>query len=146
MKWMIGRVFKELNLIEQWGSGVKRIISQCDQNGLAQPIFEELGHFFRVTIFQEKIRKAVLLSWQKTIIKHLESGKILNPKEAEKIWKVSDRTTRTRLNKMVQAGLLVEISTSPFDPQKTFTLPYMRTIGDYAFAGVSLDNLVISER
>ena len=35
---VIARVFKELNLVEIWGSGVQRMISECEQHGLPAPI------------------------------------------------------------------------------------------------------------
>ena len=33
----IGRVFHELGLVEQWGSGVQRMIATCREAGLAPP-------------------------------------------------------------------------------------------------------------
>ena len=119
---VIGRVFKELKLIEQWGSGLKRIITQCNEAGMALPLFEELGNFFKVTIHNKKVQKPKLLPWQKIVIEYLEKNEQISSKEAQKIWKISDRTTRTRLNIMKEARLLVEVSTSRFDPQKYFRL------------------------
>ena len=43
---VLGRVFRELQLIEQWGSGLNRIIDVCKQQNIAAPKFEELGSFF----------------------------------------------------------------------------------------------------
>jgi len=42
--------------------------------------------------------------------------------EAERLWKLTRRTATSRLKKMCQAGILVELSTGPFDPYKTFIL------------------------
>jgi ATP-dependent DNA helicase RecG len=39
---VIGRVFRDLNLIEQWGSGLTRMHQICLQHGGAPPKFEEL--------------------------------------------------------------------------------------------------------
>jgi predicted HTH transcriptional regulator len=47
---VIGRVFHELHLIEQWGSGVQRMTSTCQAAGLNAPKLEEIGIHFRVTI------------------------------------------------------------------------------------------------
>ena len=47
---VIGRVFKELGLIEQWGSGIGRMIDACREHGLPAPEFEEVGTHFRVTL------------------------------------------------------------------------------------------------
>lgn len=40
---VIARVFRELNLIEQWGSGVPRIFSQVAAQGFPEPSIRELG-------------------------------------------------------------------------------------------------------
>ena len=40
---VIARVFRELNLIEQWGRGVPRIFSQVAAQGFPEPSIRELG-------------------------------------------------------------------------------------------------------
>lgn len=45
---VIGRVFKELGLIDQWGSGVHRMLGECRRLGLPEPSFHEMGNHFRV--------------------------------------------------------------------------------------------------
>ena len=60
--------------------------------------------------------------WQKPIIEYLKINKEMLPKKAQEIWKVTSRTTSSRLKKMCLQGILVEISTGPFDPQKKFIL------------------------
>jgi predicted HTH transcriptional regulator len=46
----MGRVFHELGLIEQWGSGIQRMAAACRDAGLAPPLLEELATRFRVTL------------------------------------------------------------------------------------------------
>ncbi len=48
---VIARVFRELELIEQWGSGVRRIFHEAEVLGLPVPQIVELGLRVRVTIF-----------------------------------------------------------------------------------------------
>lgn len=43
-------------------------------------------------------------------------------KEAAKIWKVSDRTARTRLKRMIESGRLQRVATSEKDPLATFII------------------------
>lgn len=50
---VLARVFKELGLIEQWGTGVQRMISACTGAGLPEPELAEIGLRFRVTIRTE---------------------------------------------------------------------------------------------
>lgn len=48
-KWVIGRVFHALGLIEHWGSGIQRMTAACADAGLPPPVLEEIGTHFRVT-------------------------------------------------------------------------------------------------
>ncbi len=117
---VIGRCFRELELIELWGSGLRRMISQCQKSGITIPRFEELGHFFRVTLYNRKETKPIISGWKKELMDLVARKKEITPKDAALLWKISDRATRTRLKKMVEEGLIGEVSTNPFDPQKKF--------------------------
>jgi len=48
---VIARVFRELDLIEQWGSGFRRILQEAADLGLSEPVIEEIGMRVRVTVF-----------------------------------------------------------------------------------------------
>lgn len=119
---VIGRCFRELELIELWGSGLKRMISQCQKSGIAIPKFEELGHFFRVTLFNRREAALVVRGWRKDLMDLIAKRKEVTTKDAASFWKISDRAARVRLKKMVEEGLISEISTHAFDPQKKFIL------------------------
>lgn len=119
---VIGRVFRELNLIEQWGSGLGRMRAVCQQHGISAPKFEEQGHFFKVTLYHSASKKVDIESWHKPIVNYLKKHKDISPKRAQVLWKVTARTTSSRLKKMCENGILIEISTGTFDPQKTFSL------------------------
>ena len=47
---VIGRVFHDLGLIEQWGSGIHRMTAACQESGLEPPSLMEQGIRFRVTL------------------------------------------------------------------------------------------------
>ncbi len=49
---VIARVFKELNYIEQWGSGILRIKSSCKARGLKEPEVVEKGDFVDVSLYR----------------------------------------------------------------------------------------------
>lgn len=119
---VIGRVFRELNLIEQWGSGLGRMINICEQQGISLPKFEELGNFFRTTLYHGVNRQVLTEEWHKPIFEYLKLNKEILPKKAQELWKVTSRTASSRLKKMCEEGILIEISTSRFDPQKKFSL------------------------
>ena len=123
---VIGRVFRELKLIEQWGSGIGRMIEACKELGLQPPHFQEIGTSFRVTLFGQRVAARPVPDWHSQLLDHLaEKGEIAT-KEAARIWKTSDRTARTRLHKLVEVGVLAEVGTGPKDPKKTYILKGMR--------------------
>lgn len=48
---VITRVLRELNLIEQWGSGIPRIFKEARELKLPEPNIEEIGTRFRFTVY-----------------------------------------------------------------------------------------------
>ena len=48
----IARFFKEINFIEQWGTGIGKILQACRDFGLRDPEFRESGLFFKVTLYK----------------------------------------------------------------------------------------------
>lgn len=48
---VIARVFRELNLIEQWGSGVRRMFKEAEDLGLPEPQIVEIGMRVRFTVY-----------------------------------------------------------------------------------------------
>ena len=54
---VIANVFKELGLIEQWGSGINRIMLACKKAGLDQPKIREQGDFVDVEFYRPKIEE-----------------------------------------------------------------------------------------
>lgn len=47
--------FHYMKIIEQWGTGIPRIINQCKEYGLPEPLFEELGDGIRVTLYRKQL-------------------------------------------------------------------------------------------
>ena len=119
---LIGRVFRELKLIEQWGTGLNRMISACKAQGLQPPLFEEIGATFRVTLFSLPVAIAKLPAWHEILMAQLSERKQISTRDAARIWETSDRTARTRLRKLVDQGQLAEIGTGPRDPRKVYVL------------------------
>lgn len=119
---VIGRVFKELKLIEQWGSGLQRILTVCEQEGMKPPLIEEHNNQFRLTLYSERSRLRQLATWEEVILEYIARHSSITTKEAAKIWKVSDRTARTRLKTMVELGRLQRIATAEKDPFATFVI------------------------
>lgn len=120
---VIAKVFKEIHYIEQWGSGIQRIIEECEKKGLVSPKFEELNNQFRVTISREKLMPMELSAWEKQLIDHLKKAKEVKVRTAMELWGVAERTARYRLKKMTELGLIKRIATAEKDPQAVYVLP-----------------------
>jgi predicted HTH transcriptional regulator len=121
---VLGRVFLELKLIEQWGSGIQRMTAACLDQGLDAPQFEEIGTHFRVTLLAVRrrapsidVRDAAILS---ALAASAESG--LSTSEIAKQINLSARAARTRLASLVEHGLIVEIGSGPQDPRRRYHL------------------------
>lgn len=117
---VIGRVLHELGLIEQWGSGIQRLIAACRGAGLGPPVFEEIGLRFRVTLPTEQIDAPTLDKHDATIMDLVRAADGLATHEIAKKIGLTPRATRTRLASLVARGLLRELGTGPQDPQRRY--------------------------
>lgn len=123
---VIARVFRELHLMEEWGTGYRRITEACHSGGYQTPDWEELGTVIRV-IFkphvaaQEKIES---LAYQEVKELTLRQQKILNflnnkePLSAKKIHnglreQISERSLRNDLLELKAQGLLKMMGSGP---------------------------------
>ena len=52
---LIARAFKEIGLIERYGSGIMRVRRICKEFGINEPKFEEIFDGFKVTLFKQKL-------------------------------------------------------------------------------------------
>ena len=114
---VIGRVFYELKLIEQWGSGIGRMISACERAGLPEPIWQELGTRFRVTMSMEQASTPTKDTIDDPIYGVLSVRDGLRTSEIADSSGLSVRATRFRLKKLVELGFVVRTGTSPTDLQ-----------------------------
>lgn len=119
---VIARVFHELGLIEQWGSGIQRMTGACLDAGLPEPLFEEIATRFRVTILTEKTRKPTADEMEGKILAALSENDGLSTTQIASMIQLSPRATRTRLAGMIHKGLIVEIGSGPTDPRRRYFL------------------------
>jgi predicted HTH transcriptional regulator len=117
---VIGRAFHALGLIEQWGSGVQRMIAACREAGLAPPRLEEIAMRFRITIYTKPLTAPMVEATDQTILDALSDGQGRLTSEIATIIGLTPRATRTRLARLVQSGLLREVGTGPQDPRRRY--------------------------
>lgn len=120
---VIGRVFKELDLIEQWGSGFQRMDDNCRQDGFPPPEFEEIGYHFRVMMWLRQVRETTESSIDQQIlaciIQHENEGGA-SIKDLVAVTGLVARSVRRHLANLVETGRIVAIGKSAYDPQKRY--------------------------
>ncbi len=123
---VIGQTFRELGLIERWGSGLTRMIDICQEIGIKKPTFEEEDHFFRATLYHEPIMPEITVEWKNRIIDYLYDHETINVSQASELWEISTRSASSRLANLKKEGLIAVIGTGPYDPKKKYVLTHKR--------------------
>ena len=54
---LIARSFKEIGMIERYGSGIMRVYKICKDYGLKEPVFSEVFNGFQVVLYNKKAAK-----------------------------------------------------------------------------------------
>ncbi|MBL8227768.1 MAG: putative DNA binding domain-containing protein [Bryobacterales bacterium] len=119
---VIGRVFHELRLIEQWGSGIQRMTQACQEAGLAPPKLEEIGTHFRVTISNMRVGRPQMDEKDQRILALFRDGRARSTAEVARHIELSERATLTRLKSLTERGRLAEIGTGPHDPKRQYVM------------------------
>jgi ATP-dependent DNA helicase RecG len=131
---VIANIFKELGLIEQWGSGIKRIKNICLEYELKEPIIDEKNDFVDVEFFRpinaslvqktagkniktddlpsETVGKPSetigrILGQEKIILEYLEENKKIVSKKVEEILNLKESRTRELLKQMVDKNIII---------------------------------------
>lgn len=123
---VIARVFRELHLMEEWGTGYRRVAEACHSGGYQTPVWEELGTVMRVVFKPHAAaqEKETPQSYHKVAELTLRQHKILDflsnkePLSARKIYKGinekrSERSFRNDLLALKAQGHLKMIGSGP---------------------------------
>lgn len=115
---VLARVFNELGLVEQWGTGVRRMVAACVAAGLPEPVFAELGLRFRVTIRTDPSAEPALDGVDARIVAFLghEAGRSTAAIAAHV--GLSTRAVQHRLASLSERGLVVVLGSGPRDPRR----------------------------
>ena len=108
---LIANAFKEIGLVERYGSGISRIINICKDYGLRMPVFEEFFQGFRVTLFKEKsaIGEKVgenLTENQESILNQIQLNKYISARELSLKIGISQRKIEENLSKLKERKIL----------------------------------------
>jgi len=122
---VIANVFKELGLIEQWGSGIARIKSSCLEVGLKEPKICEVNDFVDVEFYRSDRKKVsemtdydritpnsaefVPNSNEAKIIAFLEQNQKVTSYDVGKLLNLKERRSRDILKQLESRGITIKI-------------------------------------
>ena len=115
---VMARVFHELGLVEQWGTGVQRMIASCVEAGLPEPEFAELGFRFRVTIRTDRSTAPTLDLVDDRIVAFLRAEGGRSTAEIADRVGLSARSVQHRLASLAERGVVVVVGSGPRDPRR----------------------------
>lgn len=115
---VIARVFKELGYVEQWGTGVLRMVAACVDAGLPEPEFAELGLRFRVTLRTVRTTAPLRDDVDERIVAYLRTDDGRSTAEIAAHVGLSTRSVQQRLARLAERGAVVVVGSGPRDPRR----------------------------
>jgi len=125
---VLANIFKELGLIEQWGSGINRIKTICTTEGLKEPKIEEQNDFVDVELFRpqntemdDKVSDTTskpsenrripsdCSEQEKAIIEYLFENQTIKSKQVEELLGIKESRTRELLKNMTHKKLISKL-------------------------------------
>ena len=111
----IAAAFSAMKLIEQWGSGIPRVIEECKEYGLREPDLIELGMSFRVNVYRPSGEQSEFKPIQKKkmskaemVLEYLEENGTISTSEAMQLCGYKSRgAARNVLGKMADDNLII---------------------------------------
>ena len=116
----IAEVFSRMEIVESWGTGIKRIIKRAKEYGLPDPEFLEIGDTFRVILYRKADKKPIKAEKKpikvdlqlikddrkQMIYSYVEQNGSISNKEARELLGIAESTTKRILKEMVNEGYL----------------------------------------
>jgi ATP-dependent DNA helicase RecG len=110
---LIGKCFFLIKFIEEWGTGTNRIISECLDYGLPEPLFEEVRGGLVVTVRKEIsediLREKGLNERQIKAVFYVVNKQAITNKEYQELFNISKRTATSDLSDLVEQEIFRKI-------------------------------------
>ncbi len=119
---IVAEAFSRMELIEEWGTGIRRIMKRAEEYGLPAPEFLEIGDTFRVNLFRKTDKKPIKADKKpikadkkpikaerlEAILSYVQEHGSISNREARELLDLAESTTKRILKQMVQDALLQE--------------------------------------
>ncbi len=99
----IVKAFRQAGFIEQLGTGIIRMRESCRQQGLPDPKFEEVGSFFKVTLFRPRI---IMMEDVERVFTLIKERGLMSSREIAHHLKIHQNTALKRLQWLQKNGLI----------------------------------------
>jgi len=108
---LVAMLFYDTKLIESYGSGIQRVLEECERLGFPEPEFENEQGGFRVTFYKDMYTEEYLQTMglnerQVKAVLYLKEKRKITNKEYRELTGISDEGARIDLNVLVSKGLL----------------------------------------
>jgi ATP-dependent DNA helicase RecG len=116
---LIATTFYRVGLIEEWGSGIQRMINALKEENLAEPEFEEQGEGFVIKLFGQKTSITKLgfyedlNSRQVRAMNYLQDNETIDNATYRKLNDISKRTAARDLKALVEKEYLEQMGSGP---------------------------------
>ena len=115
---ILANLFKELELIERWGTGINRIKKLCINKGLKEPLFREKNDFIDIEFPREiettqEIKKVITKVITKDkIVQEFTKDTRLTRDELSKIIGVSSNAIKQHLSNLKKDGIIKRVGST----------------------------------
>jgi ATP-dependent DNA helicase RecG len=108
---LIYELMRELGYVEAMGTGIARIRDEMRKTGLTEPKFEQIGNYFRVTLYAKMANRnpEKLTDRQRDAMRYLMEQDRITSTQYCKLFLVSFPTAVSDLNQMIKLGLVKKI-------------------------------------
>jgi ATP-dependent DNA helicase RecG len=114
---LIAKAFKEIGMIERYGSGIMRIRKICREYGVKEPDFMEIANGFQVVLYNAKLEienvteklGEKLGENQSKIITIIQKNKFVTIRQLSQQLEISETSIQNNLKKLKVKGILERI-------------------------------------
>ena len=113
---VIARVFRELGLMEEWGSGYRRVIESCRSGGYLIPDWQELGSAFRVIFYPHPEIKVApepavpvnvpVNERQQWFLNQRGAGSKVKAADVAARWSITEKTAKRDISTLKKHGII----------------------------------------
>lgn len=128
---LIARVLTDMGHMRETAEGVRRMFEAMEGSGFGEPLLEEVGTTFRVTLFFDSVFATIALQLPpggEPLLRHLmEQGRVTTG-QAQSLLGRQKPATRRSLQRLADQGLLERVEQGPRDPTGYWRVRPTRTL------------------